>query len=296
MTAPEFEARIITWARQQPDLQALVLAGSRAREEGKADVWSDWDFHLITSRPQRYQQTGWLEKIAPCWCAHAERTPRGVIKVSAVFEQGFEADFVPLAAWQMKLVYAGMRHPGWAHWMPRRLRRGIQETRGFMLGSGHRLLVGGADWARRFTALQVAWPETGLTVEEFADHTAAFWQKAVWVFKKIARPEPRSAMHWLHLLVVHQVYPLLAEEARLAGRPPRPEARKAEQWLDDARLRQTAIMTGPEPQVLARALLAELTLFREVAQSVAARRGFTLPDYSAVEAWLRAELAKVSGG
>ena len=296
MTAPEFEARIITWARQQSGLEALVLGGSRARADGNADGWSDWDFHLITTRPQRYEHAGWLSEIAPCWCAHAERTPRGVIKVSAVFDHGFEADFVLLAAWQMKLVYAGMRHPELARWMPRRLRRGIQETRGFMLGSGHRLLAGNADWDVRFAALEFAWPEAGLTAAEFAWHTAAFWQKAVWVFKKIARPEPRSAMHWLHLLVVNHVYVLLAEEARLAGRTPRPEARKAEQWLDDARLQQTAIATGPEQRVLARALLAELTLFREVAQSVAARRGFTLPDYSAVETWLRAELAKVSGG
>jgi hypothetical protein len=28
---------------------------------------------------------------------------------------------------------------------------------------------------------------------------------------------------------------------------------------------------------------------------VAGQRGFALPDYSAVEAWLRAELAKVAG-
>ncbi len=48
--------------------------------------------------------------------------------------------------------------------------------------------------------------------------------------------------------------------------------------------------------MLARALLAELTLFREVSQNVAKQPGFTLPDYSAVEAWLRAELGKVSGG
>ena len=93
MTAPEFEARIIKWARKQPDLEALVLGGSRARIGGVADEWSDWDFHLITSRPQRYQDTAWLEEIASCWCAYAERTPRAVIKVSAVFASGFETDF-----------------------------------------------------------------------------------------------------------------------------------------------------------------------------------------------------------
>ena len=182
MTAPEFEARLAAWARQQADLAALVLGGSRARPDGGADQWSDWDFHLITTRPERYQSTGWLAGIAPCWVAHAERTPRGFVKISAVFAEGFEADFVPLAAWQMKVVYAAMRLPARAGWMPRRLVRGIQETRGFMLGSGYRLLAGGADWTERFTALEKDWPVIELTAEEFAQHTAAFWQKTVWVF------------------------------------------------------------------------------------------------------------------
>ncbi|MDI1319068.1 MAG: aminoglycoside 6-adenylyltransferase, partial [bacterium] len=210
MTAPEFEARVAAWARQQPDVTALVLGGSRARTGSAADQWADWDFQLITPHPERFRHTGWLAAIAPCWCAHAERTPRGVVKVSAVFEHGFEADFVPLAVWQMKLVYAAMQHPARVRWMPRRLVRGIQETRGFMLG--------GVDWERRFAALALAWPAIELSAGEFAQHVTAFWQKAVWIFKKIVRPELRSAMHWLHLLVVHHVYVLLAEEARLAGR------------------------------------------------------------------------------
>jgi hypothetical protein len=210
-----------------------------------------------------------------------------------VFVDGWEADFVPLVAWQMKLVYLAMRHPARAAWMPSRLVRGIQETQGFMLGSGYRLLVGSPDWMERFAALSVHWPASELTADEFARHTAAFWPKAVWVFKKIARPEPRSAMHWLHLLVVQHVYVFLAEEARLAGRTPRPEARKAEQWLDVRRLDQTDIETGTHQCGMARALLTEITLFEEVSTSVATSRGFAVPDYSAVASWLRVELAKL---
>lgn len=293
MTALEFEARIAAWARQQSGLEALVLGGSRSGSGGSVDGWSDWDFQLISTRPADYRHVRWLSDIAPCWCAHAERTPRGFIKVSAVFAGGWEADFMPLAAWQMKLVFSAMRHPEWAGWMPRRLRRGIHETRGFLLGSGYRFLTGGSEWEERFTALQVTWPDLPMTAEEFAQLTGAFWQKAVWVFKKIARPEPRSAMHWLHLLVVHQVYPLLAEEARLAGRAPRAEARKAEQWLGEGRLRQTAMETRLDQRMLAHALRDQLALFHEVSASVAAGRGFPLADHQAVEQWLRTELMKL---
>lgn len=295
MTAQEFETSIVEWARQQSDIVALVQIGSRVQAGGFVDTFSDWDFHLISTHPQRYFHPDWLAEIAQPWCAYSERTPRGVIKVSAVFEGGLEADFIPLASWQMKLVYWCMRHPEWAEWMPIRLHRGIIDTRVILLGSGHKVLIGGEPWEQRLDALRVVWDTLRMSVEEYGKHNAAFWQKSVWVAKKIARPEPRSAMHWLHKLVLEHVYAMLEEEAWLAGRVARPQALKAEKWLDEKRLQQTAIITSIDQGGLARALLAELDLFAEVSASVASRRGFALPDYRAVEAWLRTELGKLTG-
>ncbi len=294
MTAAEFENRIVAWAKQRSDVEALVLAGSRSSPAAGPDRLSDWDFHLISNQPEQYYGIDWLSGMAPVWCANAEKTPRGVIKVSAVFENGFEADFVPLAAWQMKLVYWCMQRPGLKGWMPDRLQRGIVETRTFLLGSGYRVLIGGERWIKRLEATRIDWPAKAMSAEEFERHVGAFWQKAVWVFKKIARPEPRSAMHWMHMLVVGHVYTILAEEARLNERYSRPEARKAERWLDDRRLRQTAITTSTDQQVLTRALLAELDLFEEASRSVANSRGFILADYSAVAGWMRTELTKLT--
>ncbi len=274
---------------------ALVQMGSRVQPGAMVDALADWDFHLITTRPQRYFRPDWLAEIAQPWCASSERTPRGVIKVSAVFENGLEADFIPLPSWQMKLVYWCMRHPKWDKWMPTRLRRGINDTRVILLGSGHKVLIGGDAWEQRLAALNVPWATLRMTAEEFGRHTGAFWQKAVWVAKKIARPEARSAMLWLHKLVLEHVYAVLEEEAWLAGRVARPQALKAEKWLDERRLNQTAISTSLDQRSLARALLAELTLFEEVCRSVAESRGFAQQDYSAVAAWLRAELAKLTG-
>ena len=180
--------------------------------------------------------------------------------------------------------------------MPSRLQRGIMETRTFLLGSGHRLVCGGDSWVRRLDALAIGWPEFRLSAEDFAGHVSAFWQKSVWLCKKILRPEPRSAMHWMHKLTTDHVYVLLAEEARLAGLAPRPEARKAEQWLSEKRLEQTAIATSIEQATLAKALLAEMELFEDVSREVAVARGFTYTDHSAAAAWMRTELAKFSVG
>jgi len=292
MTPEAFEARIVEWARQQNDIKALILIGSRTQDKQSFDVWSDWDFHLVTTQPKKYYNTDWLVQIAAPWCARAERSIRGTMKVSAVFEGGLEADFVPLANWQMKLVYWGMRHPGLATAMPDRLRRGILETRTILRNSGFRVLVGGDSWETRVNALTVPWAMRRMNSIELVQHCAAFWQQAVWITKKIARPELRSAMHWLHRLVLNHVYLLLEEEAWIAGRKARPEALKAEKWLDERRLAQTRMTTDLEQRVLARALLAQIELFEELSSGIAASRGMVLPDYSAVAAWLRSELAK----
>jgi hypothetical protein len=37
-----------------------------------------------------------------------------------------------------------------------------------------------------------------------------------------------------------------------------------------------------------------MTLFSEITRNVACRHGFVVPDYSAVETWLRTELAKIA--
>jgi hypothetical protein len=291
MTPLEFEVRIVEWARRQSDIVSLIQIGSRVQGAGIADAMSDWDFHLISTKPEKYRNTNWVSEIAPPWCVHVERSRRGVMKVSAVFEDALEADFVLLTAWQMKLVYWGMQHPEWKIRMPERLVRGIDETRTILLNSGFRVWIGGEGWNRRLKALQIPWPQKRMSVEEFNDHVSAFWQKSVWVAKKIARPEPRSAMHWLHKLVVEHSYSLLEEEAWLAGRSARPEALKAEKWLDERRLKQTTLTTGLDQQVLARALLHEMALFEEVSSSVARSCGFPMPQYSLVSAWLRSELA-----
>ncbi len=294
MTAQEFETSVVDWARAQPGLAALVLIGSRARPGGEVDEWSDWDYHLITDRPDRYLDPAWPARIAPVWHAHVERTERGVSKLSVIFAGGFEADFVPLAAWQMRLVYWAMARPGLAAVYPAALRRGIANTR-LVVGPGHRVVVGGPAWERRLAALAAVWPEPGFTAEIFREHCGAFWRHAVWVQKKIARGELRAAHRWNQVEVMEHLLALLAEEARLAGRPARPEARKAEQWLESRRLEQTLLPGAPDRRVLARALLAEIGLFEEVAPAVARAHGFAVPDHAALGSWLRTELAPLTG-
>jgi hypothetical protein len=292
MTPAEFEERIVSWAKGRADLEALVQIGSRVQPGAQVDEWSDWDYQLISTNPRQYLLRGWLSQIAPCWSSHVEGTERGVQKVSAVFSPGFEVDFVPLAAWQMKLVYAGMKRPSWMRLYPSVLLQGIANTQ-LVVQPGYRVILGGEEWERRLEALGVAWPKRLFGDTDFEFHTRAYWRHAVWATKKAARGEVRAALRWHQVESTEHLWILLAEEARIAGRPARPEARKAEQWLDARRLAQTDVVTSLDQKVLARALRSQIDLFDEVSRSVAQSRGFKLPDHAAVGAWLRSELDRI---
>lgn len=294
MTAVEFEARIVAWAQARREIAALVQIGSRAQSSGAVDQWSDWDYHLIVRNGRNFASVGWLDEIAPCWCAHRERTERAVDKVSAVFEDGHEVDLVLLAEWQMRLVCAAMRRPVWRSLHPRALSDGIRNLR-LIAGPGYRVVLGGAAWERRYDSLREPWPNEEVTQENFRRLQTGFWRHAIWCYKKTARGEFRAAARWHGREIMEALYIVLAEEARLAGRTARPEARKAEQWLSAERLKQTAITPGLEARSQARALLATIEVFNAAMRSVAAQRGFALEPHAEVEQWLRTELQRMGG-
>ncbi len=179
MTAPEFEARIVAWARNQPDVEALVQIGSRVQPGAVVDAWSDWDYQLITRDPDRYQNHDWPAQIAPCWSVHLERTPRGVMKLSAVFAGGWEVDFVLLTAWQMKLVYWAMVHPGLKSLYPQSLRRGVANAQ-LWIQPGHRVVLGGSAWeGPLLAAVGSHEPDAALAPEDFLSRTTGLWRPAV---------------------------------------------------------------------------------------------------------------------
>lgn len=293
MCAEELEKEVVKWARRQSNVLALVQIGSRVQLGGEVDAWSDWDYQLICSDTARLAHLNWPREIAPCWNVHMERTERGVDKISVVFAGGKEMDFVLLAASQVKVVCWAMARPALNRFLPAKVLRSIATLR-LVLRPGFRVVLGGAAWEKRLEAVRFEVSHITHPATEFGFHVSGFWRHAVWVFKKIARGECRAAIRWNHVEVMEHLLAVLAEEARLAGRHPRPEARKAEQWLDARRIDQTAFVTAPDRKILARSLLAEISVFEEASGVVAQARGFRLSDHTALAAWLRTELEKIA--
>lgn len=59
---------IVDWARDEAELRALVLTGSRARADGSVDAYSDLDLQVITNDSRRYtEDDSWLEGLGELW-------------------------------------------------------------------------------------------------------------------------------------------------------------------------------------------------------------------------------------
>jgi aminoglycoside 6-adenylyltransferase len=62
----QLEARIARWAASRPDIKALVVVGSRARQDSSADEWSDLDLILFATNSAAYTSgADWLDMVGP---------------------------------------------------------------------------------------------------------------------------------------------------------------------------------------------------------------------------------------
>lgn len=88
--------RIVAWGDRQTDIRALVMTGSRAREDGSADGLSDYDIEVFTTDRATYESdSGWIGELGEVWVCLAlpVREEDGYLMRLVVFEGGLNVDF-----------------------------------------------------------------------------------------------------------------------------------------------------------------------------------------------------------
>ena len=96
-----FLDHVVTWARGQDGVRAVVLLGSQARVDQPADEASDVDVVLFADDPHRYlRDDSWLRRFGEPLLSFVEPTALGGFEERRVlFRDGLDADFaVPPAA------------------------------------------------------------------------------------------------------------------------------------------------------------------------------------------------------
>jgi len=283
MFEPDWSDRLSKWAHAQADIKALVQIGSRVQAGAVVDKWSDFDYQLITSEPVRYLDGAFAAQLGPSWAVGARRAFGNAVKVSAVYEDALEADFVILRHWEVRIATAALRWAQTERWWPLPLRQGTRDLRR-VAGLGWKVIKGGPPWEDRYRRLTPF--RAALTQKEFASLCGEFWSQLVWVRKKIQRGEFLAAQRAFHGVLLEHVFRLWEEETLQAGRAAWPEARRAEQWLLPDKLQRARIPVLPDGATLVAACQRITALFVEASEFVSRRNGWFSPPYSEIRAWL----------
>jgi aminoglycoside 6-adenylyltransferase len=98
MTYGDLETRIQQWALTRPDICAVLVVGSRAREVNPADNLSDLDLILLTTDANLYlTDSSWLGTFGSVLLAASDPIDKGIEWV-AVYEGVIKADFTIFSA------------------------------------------------------------------------------------------------------------------------------------------------------------------------------------------------------
>lgn len=89
------EKNICAWAQKQDDVLALVVIGSRARQDHPADEWSDLDLILFVTNPRVYAAAPtWLSQFGEIWLTVLKITDIGDPEWLVLYSGGLKVDFL----------------------------------------------------------------------------------------------------------------------------------------------------------------------------------------------------------
>ncbi|MEJ7901876.1 MAG: aminoglycoside 6-adenylyltransferase [Thermomicrobiales bacterium] len=265
------EGRVKEWARSRPDVQAVLVVGSRARIDVPADEYSDLDLVLFADDPdQLLDRDDWLADIGPVVMSFVEGTAVGAWRERrAIFEPMMDVDFsaVPSNLLDLDFAVAGP----------------VTEIIRPVVDRGFRILDDESGRLSRLYDLPVsprlAWTlptETMLT-----NLVLDFWYHAMWTTKKVLRGEILVARTCLDDSMKDKLLKVINWLAHL-GKPDTDTwhgRRFFETWSDHDIVEtfHSTYGTATRTQILDD-LSRTMDLFSQVARDAASRLGYPYPD------------------
>jgi hypothetical protein len=235
----EFEA----WAHDEPEIKAVVMLGSRARESGQvgsSDDGSDWDFHVVTSDISLFKDATWTARahlLTPlAYIARSGHVSR-IVKSTGVFPNG-EIDLVLLPLTNLRFAKLLMRI-GIAERIPF-VRDALSEM-ALVLLPGYRLVKGGHSWGKFFASVVTKIAPLRLSDHIVCELAEAYFVDYVSTRRKIMRGELIAAQRWLHTQLADTNFRLLHELRLRSNELSFPDGRrleflKADRWLEAIRV------------------------------------------------------------
>jgi Streptomycin adenylyltransferase len=285
MSEPDdgWDARVSSWAHARGDIKALVQIGSRVQAGASVDAWSDYDYQIITSAPHLYRDGAFMGDLGLRWASSAKLAFGNSVKVTGVFKDALEADFVILRHVDLQIATFALGWPSTAPFWPAPLRKGVDDLR-IVAAPGWKVIKGGAPWAARYS--KVAPLRSVLIREEFNELCDEFWVHLVWAAKKAARGELIASQRAVHVPLIENSLRIFQEQAFLEGRRAFPLGRRAESWLSPGQLRVLSAGTRPDKAALLAVLHQLSDEFASASAAVARLNGWAVREPQDVRAWL----------
>jgi aminoglycoside 6-adenylyltransferase len=273
-TAPTYDTlieRFVAWAKNEDNIRAVVVIGSRARtEDHPADEWSDLDLLILAHDPgPLIETTGWLNAVGTPWLTFVEPTPGdGGFERRVLFAGGLDVDFAPIPADEIRRMKGRPLPPV----MDDILRRGVRiilDKDGFagMLPKPEEL---------------PAPAETRPAESDFLNRVNDFWYHAVWTAKRMRRGELWRAHSCCDMYLKNLLRQMLEWHAR-ATNPGTVDTwmrgRFLEEWASPRAAKALSFaFAHHNPEDVWRALRVTMDLFRGLAIETADALGYPYPS------------------
>jgi len=164
--------KLISYAENDPRVRAMVLFGSRAREEKTADRFSDYDLIFFVSDIDYFVHTDeWLRGIAEPRISFFENTAVQDYERRVFFDDAMDMDFLFYNVKDVERITADPIIRAW-------------------YAKGHRILVDKIHYAKIVEASRPApMKKKAVTEQELRNSVNNFWFHTIWAIKKLRRGE-----------------------------------------------------------------------------------------------------------
>jgi aminoglycoside 6-adenylyltransferase len=260
----EIIENLVRWGAQDEKLKILMVIGSQARNEHKADDFSDLDIIMIVDEPEHFLFTNhWLEKIGVFHVSFIEETLAGQKERRIIFDNNLDVDFVILP---QNIITSFFKNTDALN----------------ILKHGYNVLIDKIGITKEIPEnLQGIHQYTFPTEWEFMNTVNDFWYHAVWSAKKINRGELWTAkfcvdsyMKWIILKNIEHYSKTkigLNQETWHNGRF---IEEWAEPWIIDS---LSECFSHYKKNDIKKALISTMELFRTITLKITGKLGFNYP-------------------
>jgi aminoglycoside 6-adenylyltransferase len=280
----------ICWANSRADIRAVMIVGSRARQDHPADAWADLDIISFSRSPRQYfADSDWMAHFGTVWARASQHTAGGDPEWLVSYAGGLDVDFVFDDFRKIELQMRAMkwlnRLPALSRLIPAKTAAQMQHGRAMAAGvfaRGVRVMLDKDGLLARMIGLVGPPPPYHPpSPRDFTGCIERYWLMAGKTAKKIGRGEIMTARSWMDGMYWSGLLPMIewhAHATRGEDCDTWHAGRFIEEWADP-RVRSCLLDTMPaaDPLAVRHALLASTALFDWLAQETANHLNFVYP-------------------